>query len=87
VPVGGGNTLYAARAAEVISLLEPKVVIPMYYRHPGLTGELAGILDPVDKFLRELGVSEPETQDSLKVTRASLTAEDTQVVLLQPSTS
>jgi hypothetical protein len=31
VPVGGGGGLNAAKAAEVISLLEPNIVIPMHY--------------------------------------------------------
>jgi len=32
VPVGDGNGLNAAKAAEVISMLEPNVVIPMQYQ-------------------------------------------------------
>ncbi|MEZ4834593.1 MAG: MBL fold metallo-hydrolase [Caldilineaceae bacterium] len=35
VPVSGANTLDAARVTEVISLLEPKIVVPMHYRHAG----------------------------------------------------
>ncbi len=34
VPVGGGGGLNAAKAAEVISLLEPNIVIPMHYATP-----------------------------------------------------
>ena len=34
VPVGGGGGLNAAKAAEVISLLEPGYVIPMHYSTP-----------------------------------------------------
>ncbi|MDZ4278759.1 MAG: MBL fold metallo-hydrolase, partial [Dehalococcoidia bacterium] len=33
-PVGGGSTIGAAAAAEVVSLLEPKLVIPMHYKTP-----------------------------------------------------
>src|SRR3989304_3963769 len=32
-PVGGGNTIGAAAAAETVSLLEPKLVIPMNYQN------------------------------------------------------
>jgi len=35
VPVGGGESLNAAQASEVISLLEPHIVIPMHYRVKG----------------------------------------------------
>jgi L-ascorbate metabolism protein UlaG (beta-lactamase superfamily) len=41
VPVSGHNTLDASRMTEVISLLEPRIVIPMHYLHPGL-GEIMG---------------------------------------------
>lgn len=86
VPVSGENTLDAARITEVISLLEPKIVVPMHYQHPGLTSDVMASLDPVDKFLKELGISEPETETILKVTKGSL-PEETQVILLAPSTN
>src|SRR5262249_4557903 len=31
VPVGGGNSLNAEQAAEVISQLEPRIIVPMHY--------------------------------------------------------
>lgn len=86
VPVSGQNTLDASRMTEVISLLEPRIVVPMHYLHPGLKGGLADSLEPVDKFLKELGVGEPEVQSSLKMTKSGL-PEETQVVLLEPSGS
>jgi L-ascorbate metabolism protein UlaG (beta-lactamase superfamily) len=33
VPVGGGNSLNAAQAAELVSMLEPNIVVPMHYQH------------------------------------------------------
>ena len=30
-PVGGGNSLNAAQAAELVSLFEPNIVVPMHY--------------------------------------------------------
>lgn len=78
VPVGGQNTLNAAQAAEVISLIEPYIVIPMHYYLPDLTVKL----DPVDKFLKEMGVTKSDTVDTLKLTKAGL-PEETQIVLLE----
>ena len=78
IPVGGGGALNAVHAAEVISLIEPYMVIPMHYKLPGLTVEL----EPVDKFLKEMGITNSETVDSLKVTRSTL-PDETQVVLLE----
>ena len=80
VPVGGGaNALNAAQAAEVISLIEPYIVIPMHYRLPNLAVKL----DPVDKFLKEMGITNAETQSTLKLTKAGL-PEETQVILMEP---
>ncbi len=84
VPVGGGDTLDPTRAVEVIGMLEPKIVIPVHYQHEGLSPALAARLEPVERFLKELGLSTPDTQDSLRITKSSL-PEDTQVVLLTPA--
>jgi L-ascorbate metabolism protein UlaG (beta-lactamase superfamily) len=82
VPVGGGRGLNAAKAAEVVSLIEPGIVIPMHYSMP--QGKLK--LDPLDKFLKEMGLGEVEPQYSLKITRSSIPTE-TRVEVLSPKTS
>ncbi len=78
VPVGGGNALNASDAAEVVSLFEPMLVIPMHYRVPDLTVKL----DSVDKFIKEMGIKAPPKTESLVVKRDGLPKE-TQVVLLE----
>lgn len=78
-PVGGGNSLNAAQAAELVSLLEPNIIIPMHYKVPGLKLELDG----VDRFLQEMGVTEPREETSLKITAGQLPHE-TETVLLKP---
>jgi L-ascorbate metabolism protein UlaG (beta-lactamase superfamily) len=82
VPVGGGGGLNAAKAAEVISLIEPNLVIPMHYSTPAVKLSL----DSLNKFIKEMGLSKPETQPSLKVTRSGLPNE-TRVVVLDYQTS
>jgi L-ascorbate metabolism protein UlaG (beta-lactamase superfamily) len=77
VPVGGGGGLNAAKAAEVISLLEPSIVVPMHYSTP----EVKLTLESLGKFLKEMGLGRQETQASLKVTRSSL-PEETHVAVL-----
>ncbi|HLG50611.1 MAG TPA: MBL fold metallo-hydrolase [Chloroflexota bacterium] len=79
VPVGGGGTIDASQAIEVISLLDPRLVIPMHYR----VNDLDLRLDTVDRFLREMGVTGVEAEPRLTVTRTSL-PEETSVVVLQP---
>ncbi len=80
VPVGGKNTINAAQASEVISQVDPRIIIPMHYATPATEGKVEG-LDPVDKFCREMGVEGVEPQPKLAVTRGSLPAEP-QVITL-----
>src|SRR6185369_9029788 len=82
VPVGGGGALNAAKAAEVISMLEPNLVIPMHYSTPA--SKLS--LDVLSKFLKEMGLSKVDAQPSLKVTRSGL-PDETHVVVLEYQSS
>ncbi|HEX7474941.1 MAG TPA: MBL fold metallo-hydrolase [Dehalococcoidales bacterium] len=68
VPVGGGSTISASQAAALVRSLEPKIVIPMHYKTLTLTKQLDG----VDKFLKEMGLTEVASQPKLTVTKASL---------------
>lgn len=78
VPVGGGGALDADKAAEVIAQLEPRIVVPMHYLTPYTTLKL----DPLPRFLKAMGVTEHEPQDSLRITTSGL-PEQTQVVVLE----
>jgi L-ascorbate metabolism protein UlaG (beta-lactamase superfamily) len=77
VPVGGGRTLDAAKAAETVSLLEPKIVLPMQHKTDAATADL----EPVEKFLREMGAEAKAPEQRLTITRRDLPG-DTTVVLL-----
>lgn len=81
IPVGGNNTINAAKAAEVVSQIEPRIVIPMHFKTDVTTLEL----EPVSKFLREMGVTDPKPQPKLIVSKGSLPEEPT-VVLLEYNT-
>jgi hypothetical protein len=61
----------------VISLLEPNLVVPMHYATP----DAKVSLDSLNKFLKEMGLSKPQPQPSLKVTRSGL-PDETHVVVL-----
>ena len=78
VPVGGKSTLDGAAAAQTVRLLEPRLVIPMHFKTPATTRDL----EPVDRFLKEMGIKDPEPQAKLLVTKSNLPA-NTQVVLLE----
>jgi L-ascorbate metabolism protein UlaG (beta-lactamase superfamily) len=77
IPVGGLHTIDASKASEVISLIEPRLVIPMHYK----TKVEKAKLETVTKFLKEMGVAPVPPQPELKVSKSSL-PEDTQVVVL-----
>lgn len=77
VPVGGGGALNAAKAAEVISVLEPNIVVPMHYS----TADVKVTLESLAKFLKEMGLGKQESQPSLKVTRSGL-PDETHVAVL-----
>ena len=50
----------------------------MHYQTPLYNGKL----DPVEKFLKAMGLPEPPVQEMLKITAADL-PEETQVILLE----
>ena len=77
LPVGGVSTINAPVAAEVVRQLEPKAVIPMHYKTPALGWEL----EPVERFLKEIGAKEVNPQPKLSLTKSSLPL-STQVFLL-----
>ena len=82
VPVGGGNALNASQAAEVISLIEPDIIIPMHYKTPHTPLEL----EPLDKFLKVMGLGNVQPQEMLRVSAAEI-PEQPQVVVLEPQQS
>lgn len=79
VPIGGDGGLTPADAAEVISLLEPAIVIPMWYKTAGVTLPLGTL----NRFLKQMGIDKIDTRPDLSITRGSL-PEETAVIVLQP---
>lgn len=68
IPVGGVYTIDAALAAKVVRQLEPKYVIPMHYKTPVEKSKI----EPVDRFLKEMGAGQLEPASKLSVTRTNL---------------
>ena len=81
IPVGGGSALNAAKAAEVISMIEPGIVVPMHYGTDGTTLKL----NKINQFLKEMGLGgAAEEEATLKVTKSSI-PEETKVIVLSYS--
>jgi L-ascorbate metabolism protein UlaG (beta-lactamase superfamily) len=77
IPVGGLHTIDASKATEVISLIEPRLVVPMHYK----TKVEKAKLQTVDKFIKEMGLAATPSKPELKVTKSSL-PDATEVVVL-----
>ena len=77
IPIGGDSTIDGAKAAEIVSLLEARLVIPMHYQ----TSATKGKLDPPDRFIKEMGGKAMEPAPKLTITRSTIPHE-TQVMML-----
>jgi L-ascorbate metabolism protein UlaG (beta-lactamase superfamily) len=77
IPVGGASTINSSMAAETVRKLDPKVVIPMHYKTPQTTRDL----EPVDNFLKEMGLTQVEPRPKFTVSKSNLPI-SLQVVLL-----
>ncbi len=82
LPVGGHYTINAKTAVDIVSELDPRVIIPMHYATPALT-EKGITLDSADVFCKALGTPLPDPLPKLSLTRTSMPAES-QVVIFNP---
>ncbi len=79
IPVGGNTVLSASQAAKVVNEIEPKIVIPSHYK----MGDLIIDVDPLDKFIKEMG-GKKEEMEKLIIKKRDLQEEGTKVVVLEP---
>jgi len=79
IPVGGIYTIDGEAAVDIINQIEPRIVIPMHYKIPGLTIKIDG----VDVFLKEMGIAKKEAVDKLTIKKKDLPEEETQVVVMK----
>lgn len=79
LPVGNKNiVLDYKEAVNVINQIEPKVIVPMYYKTNGIKIDLEG----PEKFLKEIGIKS-ERVDKLKISRKELPAEESKLFLIE----
>ena len=82
IPVGGSATISPADAMQVITQIEPKIVLPMHYNEEGLNQQVFGDLAPLEAFLKETG-EQIEKTPKLTVTFDSLPEEKQQIIVLE----
>lgn len=77
IPVGGDSTIDGDKAAEIVPMLDARIVIPMHYKTPVSKGSL----EPADSFLKEMQASAVQAQPKLSLSYNTVPS-DTQVILL-----
>ena len=77
VPVGGVYTVDPATAVKVIAQVEPKVVIPMHYKLPGLKFDLGTL----EEFVHVYGKKSVEPMNKYTITKDKLPENEELVVL------
>lgn len=82
IPVGGKYTIDGSEAAAVVKQVEPRFVIPMHYKIPGLKIALEG----PDQFLKEMGATKAVAREKFVVKKKDIGEEEkTEVILLKPA--
>ena len=71
VPAGATCTIGVDKVAELVNLIQPRIVVPIHYSIEGVAVEL----ETLDGFLAEMGVSDVEVRPKLSVTASSLPRE------------
>lgn len=75
------SSLNSERRTKIISQIEPRIVIPMYYQTPKVKLKL----EAVEKFAKEMGIKKIESEDKIILKAKDLPQEETKVVFLNPS--
>ena len=78
IPVGGGDNINTEKAIEIINEIEPRMIIPMNFKIPGLKEKL----NPVDKFAKEMGINPKEQTDRLKIDKRNLPQDNTEIIIM-----
>jgi len=68
VPIGGAETIEVKKALNVISQIDPKIVIPMYYQ--------AEDDQAVSEFAKEEGVTQAERKEQIKILAKDLPVDE-----------
>jgi L-ascorbate metabolism protein UlaG (beta-lactamase superfamily) len=82
IPIGGVYTIDAKEATKIISQIEPRIIIPMHYKIPGLKIKL----DDLGSFLKAIGEKSAKAEDKLNIQKKNLPVGEMKVIPLLPQT-
>jgi len=78
VPIGGGNVLDKERAANLVNQINPKIVVPIYFKSSGKEEDSSLI----NRFCKDIG-GQMEKVDKLRIKKKNLIFEKTKVYILE----
>jgi len=80
VPVGGSSSISTAKAIDVVTTIEPNIVIPINHSVPKLKLKVS----PINEFAKEMGVKPSSSIDKLSITANKIDTDNITTVLLSP---
>ena len=80
IPIGGKYTIDSEEAVEVINQIDPKIIIPMHYKIPGLNIDL----DNLENFAKKVKISHSKGQEVFKIKKADLPTKEREIIILKP---
>lgn len=79
VPIGGNETINAEEALKIMSQIEPKIIIPMYYQIPKLKVKLGSL----NEFLKLLGIKSLPPLAKLSIKKKDISKEEAKIIVLE----
>ncbi|MDO8425238.1 MAG: MBL fold metallo-hydrolase [bacterium] len=79
VPVGGHGVLTAVDAAALVERVEPRIIVPIQYA----VADSSLPYDRLDAFCKEMGCSEKDAEEKLKLSKKDLPGDEMWVKVLQ----
>jgi L-ascorbate metabolism protein UlaG (beta-lactamase superfamily) len=80
IPVGGEEALDSKEALKIMTQIEPKITIPMYYKIPKLKPKLGSL----EGFLKEAGVKNIEPLPKLSIKKKDIPSDSAKIIILKP---
>jgi len=80
IPVGGEDALTPQKAAEVVRIVNPKIILPMYYK---LKNSLKGLAEK-EEFYKEMAVKDTEILPKFSFKSKDLASRNMDIVELEP---
>ncbi len=79
LPVGGGEVMDPKTAGKVLSVVEPRMAVPLHFDIPGIKTKL----ESADSFCKALGACKRQDANKLKITRKDLPQDELVVTVLE----